>query len=274
MGAKMKLTLPIFSDTFLSGFITFFISRIFLRYITAKSVAINVLSAALAVCVSLLVYTVLSKNSNKKSSRIKEQKRLDFILSELELTDDNRLIALFLPLFRKSKIPFEIYDDRIETENFVFFFDYSFSTERKTVVNVIKKSDGKKAVLFCNTLSNDCAALCEANKERILIADKTVLLRLEKYGLNLPQPPEKQKSRFIPYVKQSIISLSTIKHARALAFSGAAILLFSRISFYPLWYRICGGTLLFISAFFIAIRIAKRNSTVNDSVISALHLTE
>ena len=270
----MKLTLPIFSDTFLSGFITFFISRILLRYITTKSVAINLLSAALAVCVSLLVYTVLSKNSNKKSSRIKEQKRLDFILSELELTDDNQLIALFIPVFRKSKIPFEIYDDRIETEKFAFFFDYSFLVERKVAVNAIKISEGKKAVLFCNTLSDDCAAFCEANKEKILIADKTVLPRLEKYGLLLPTPPGKQKSKFIPYVKKTIIKLATIKRARALAFSGAAILLFSRISFYPLWYKICGGTLLFISAFFIAIRIATRNSTVNDSIISALHLAE
>lgn len=270
----MKLTLPIFSDTFLSGFITFFLSRILLRYITAKSVAINILSSAFAVCVSLLVYTVLSKNYSKKTSVLKEKSRLDFILSELELTSDNQLIALFMPIFRKSKIPFEVYDDRIETKDAAFFFDYSFLVERKIAVNAIKISEGKKAVLFCNTLSDNCAAFCEANKGKILIADKTVLPRLEKYGLILPTPPEKQKSKFIPYVKKTIIKLATIKRARALAFSGAAILLFSRISFYPLWYKISGGTLLFISAIFIAIRIATRNSTVNDSVISALHLTE
>ena len=248
----MKLTLPIFSDTFLSGFITFFLSRILLRYITAKSLAINILSSAFAVCVSLLVYTVLSKNYSKKTSVLKEKSRLDFILSELELTSDNQLIAVFIPIFRKSKIPFEVYDDRIETKDAAFFFDYSFLVERKVAVNAIKISEGKKAVLFCNT----------------------VLPRLEKYGLLLPTPPGKQKRKFIPYIKKTIIKLATIKRARALAFSGAAILLFSRISFYPLWYKICGGTLLFISAFFIAIRIATRNSTVNDSIISALHLAE
>jgi len=270
----MKLTLPIFSDTFLSGFITFFLSRILLRYITSKSVAINILSSAFAVCVSLLVYTVLSKNYNKKTSVLKEKNRLDFILSELEITDDNRLIALFLPIFKKSGIPFEIYDDKIETKEYAFFFDYSFLTERTTAVNAIKNSDGKKTVLFCNTPSNDCSAFCEANKEKILIADKSVLFKLEKYGLILPALPEKQKRKFLPYAKNTVIRLSTLKRARALAFSGAAILLFSRISFYPVWYRISGGTLLFLSAFFVAIRIATRNSTVGDSIISALHLTE
>lgn len=264
-----KNIIPIVCDSLLSCFITFFTVSVLLRTMLSKMVAVFILSIVAAVLVCLTVFLTLSRKNKHKILKLNDEKRWDFILSELEIMPDNRLIDLFLPIFKDCKI-INIEDNFIETENSVYLFDYSKTTERNRAVNLKKNSVGKNAILFCNMPTDDCLTFCKQRK--ITVFDKNALPELEKeYNLAFPTQTENiEKPRIFERIKNKLTELATFKRAATSALSAAGIILFSRLSFFPKWYIFCGSLLLAFSAILLVIRIAekKQPSSIKDTLFN------
>ena len=264
-----KNIIPIVCDSVLSGFITFFACNVLLRTILSKTVAIFILSIISAVIVCLTVFLTLSRKNKRKLLKFNDEKRWDFILTELEIMPDNRLIELFLPIFKDCKI-ISIDDNFIETENSVYLFDYAKITERNSAVNLKKQSGDKKAILFCSAPTDDCLNFCKQRK--IALFDRASLPELEKkYNLTFPPPTENTaKPRITARIKTKMTELATFKRAATSALSAAGIILFSKLSFFPKWYIFCGSLLLAFSATLLVIRIAekKQPSSIEDTLFN------
>ena len=264
-----KNIIPIVCDSLLSGFITFFAVSVLLRTMLSKTVAVFILSIVAAVLVCLTVFLTLSRKNKHKILKINDEKRWNFILSELEVMPDNRLIDLFLPIFKDCKIECSE-DNYIETENCIYLFDYSERTERNCAVNLKKRSGDKKAILFCNIPTDACLTFCKQRK--IKIFDKNALPELEKeYNLAFPTQTENtEKPRIFERIKNKLTELATFKRTAASALSAAGIILFSRLSFFPKWYIFCGSLLLAFSAALLIIRIAekKQPSSIKDTLFN------
>lgn len=264
-----KNIVPIVCDSVLSGFITFFAVNVLLRTMLSKTIAILILSIVSAVLVCITVFLTLSRKNKHKILKLNDEKRYYFILSELEIMPDNRLIDLFLPIFKDCKI-ICTEDNIIESENSVYMFNYSERTERNCAVNLKKRSGKKKAILFCSTPTDDCLAFCKQRK--IIIFDKNALPELEKeYDLTFPTQTENTaKPKIFARIKSKMTKLATFKRACASALSAAGILVFSRLSFFPKWYIFCGSLLLAFSAILLIIRIAekKQPSSIKDTLFN------
>lgn len=245
------------SDSVLSGFIVFLAGNIFLRTLISSPVAVNIISIVLGMVICAFLFLILWKKNKLKLAKAESAKKWQNILSELEIMPDNRLIGLFLPIFKDVKI-IKTEDNFIQTENSVYMFDYYEKSDREKAVKLLRQSNGKTAILFCNTPSDDCADFCK--KHDISVYDKTTLPGLqEKYSLLLPEPVKNNNENGIfEKIKKTLVKLATFKRSASFAFSAAALFLFAKISFFPKWYTVCGIILLAFATLLLVIKIATK----------------
>ena len=271
-----KITLPIVSDTILSGFVTFVFTSVILRPKIDSDPALYSLSAVFALCVLLLVFSFLKKRNVASTLKSDERKRLESVLLNLELMPDNQLIALFSSIFDKSGTEYYSFANKIETDECSYVFDFSAKTKREKVVQAIKSANGKKVVYFCNTPDDDCRDLCLRLEGKLVVRDKSIIPVLEKkYDVRFPacDGNKKEKStekatehRVLSKIKDYLHRKADFKRALTLALSGTGIILFSRFSFFPKWYVATGLVLLLFSAIIIGIRIFAERTTDEPSL--------
>lgn len=254
-----KITLPVLCDGILSGFIAYAIFKYALRHSIKNKSALFVLAICFASVVTLTVFAFLQRKSKLLSDEKNAEKRIFRIVSKLELCTDNELIDLFLPVFIKQDVKFEVAKNTIVTDTTTFIFSYAKSTDRQTAVNAVKYANGKKVVLFCNTPTSDCVDFAEKQKKRIKLIDEGYIPYLEKeFGITFPEEVTVQKTPLKRLIVFKIKSLATFKRAATLALAGSALLLFSNLTIYRTWYLIWGFSLVVSAAALTVIRIAKR----------------
>lgn len=252
-------------DTVLSGFIAFIILETLLKRCIKKGTATLILSILFSLCVCAAVFLVLRKKQTTSENEKGRLKRLERILAKLELCTDNELIDLFLPIFMNESIKIKIIDNVIVTDTKTFTFDYSETTSRQTAVDAVKKSHGKHAVLFCHTPDSNCLEFAEKQKGRITLLDKNVILQLEKtYKITFPEEVASEKKPLPQKILAKIKSLANFRRALTLALSGAMLCLFSRLSFFRVWYTIWGISLLAAAATILIIKILRRTPKIHE----------
>ena len=264
-----NITLPIASDTILSGFITFIFASVILRPKIVSDLALYSLSAVFAVCVLLLVFSFLKKRNQVSTLKSDDRKRIESVLLNLELMPDNQLIALFSSIFDKSGTEYYSFANKIETDDCSYVFDFSAKTRREKIVQAIRSANGKKVVYFCNTPDDDCRDLCDRLGRKLVVKDRNVIPLLEKkYGITFPvYDDEKDETakksiagRALSKVRDYFARRADFKRALTLALSGTGIILFSKFSFFPKWYVLTGLILLILSAIITGIRIFAKRS--------------
>ena len=232
-----KIDLPLWSDTVFFFACCWILSLCILRYYRITMW----LAVALCSLISLLLgagfFFLLYRSRKKKFLLKRDIEEKEKLMLHLALSSAEANEKLFKPLLQEE-----------ERTTFLLFSMQPLSAD--TVAEKIKNMKGEEEFcIFCNTLSPEARQLCEAftlpvtegNEVYIKLKDKKLLP--EKYICG----EKKRRS-----VKEKLKIGFCKKNSRSFFVSGAALLILSLFSFFPLYYVI-GGSILVLTALIVRI---------------------
>lgn len=237
-----KIKPSVFIDAFLYGFICFFLTVAILYLLKISPVWRIVLASLTAVFFCFIIFNIKLKQNNVRFLSDTKQKNFSNMLAFLELLPESKVINLFLPMFSSKDICYTISKNCIKTQNVNYYFDFNGVIDRKTAVVYIRESYPKKVILFCGKASDDCACLEKDDNDIFtLVQGEDLYCVINEHQLDIPQKQTKKQNATI---FETISTKATKKRASGLAFLGAYLILFSKLTFYPLYYIVFGIALL------------------------------
>ncbi len=196
----------------------------------------------------------------------KERKQFNTLFSSLELQANEKAQDFIKNLLISSDLRVEIKGDEIFANGAVCLFDFSFVTQRKDFVDKIKNFQGLNVLFFCHDLSDECQTVLAFFKGKIKIINGEIifsLLKKQNYDFmeeKRTNPTFKQKIRAV------FSKIFTKKRAFGSAILSAVLLLLSRFSFYPLYYKIYSAFLLVLS--FLTFIFGKKQDLPKDDPLA------
>lgn len=230
-----KIDLPLWSDT-LFFFICIWLTTLCLfRYYRLPLWVALILCTLCAIALTALFFFILYRKRRKKLLSGRDREEKEKLMLHLALSSEKSNRALLSPI--------------LETEetDFLFFTMQPLSADE--IAGAIKKTEGKAFTVYCNELSPQAKELCE--RFMITTTDGTKIYTQLKEANALPEKyicGEKQKKT----VGRTLRICFQKKNSRSFFVSGAALLLLSLFSFFPVYY-IVGGSMLLIAALCIRI---------------------
>lgn len=265
----MKNTrLALFLDSFLTLFIAFFCTLILSYALKVKHLYRIILSFVFSLCLSGIVFIAKLRKRRTYLINQKDKKSLEILLANLEIMPDNEVIALLFDFLSFAKIKVEKRKNYLFSSDTVYLFNYEKSTSRSEFCKKIKEHKNKKIVFFCNNLSEEATALFLSLKNRVKVVNGERLFALfKKYGYNFKQEDAQTvKLSHLSRLKKFKEKVFTKKRAFGFAFSSATLLLFSRWTFYPIYYRICALVLIFTAI--LCLIFGKKQTEESESPLS------
>lgn len=190
-----------------------------------------------------LAFLYISRKQDKKLLLSRDERNKKLLSLHLSLSSDGYLKRLFCDLLGEGA---KISGKKVVKEDTAYFLRFGMQPiTEDDVAQVIKYKFGGKKKIFCSKISAEAAALAEAFSigltgiDEVYSSLKEKGLLPEKYVYEGPQKTgvfKKIKSRF------------NKRLAAPLFWSGAALLMLSYFTFYPVYYIISGGILLILSA--------------------------
>ncbi len=246
----MKNTkLSIFTDCLLIFILTFFSSLILLSTLKIKHIFKIVISFIFSFSISLMIFIHKKRKYKKGIASEKERKQFEYLFSSLELQPMEKAQDFIKNLLISNGLTVEIRENLIFANGAVCLIDFSKVTQRREFVEQIKNFHGQNVLFFCHTLSDECQTVLPFFEGKIKIINGEIifsLLKKQNYALN-------EEKRTHPNFKQKISAvfskIFTKKRAFGSAILSAVLLLLSRFSFYPLYYKIYSAILLVLSFF-------------------------
>lgn len=265
----MKNTrLALFLDSFLTLFIAFFCTLILSYALKVKHLYRIILSFVFSLCLSGIVFIAKLRKRRAYLISQKDKKSLEILLANLEIMPDNEVIALLFNFLTFAGVKVEKRKNYLFSSDTVYLFNYEKNTSRGAFCNKIKEHKNKKIIFFCNSLSEEATALFLSLKNRVKVINGERLFALfKKYGYDFKQE-ESQRITTTPFLrfKKFKEKVFTKKRALGFAFSSATLLLFSRWTFYPIYYRICA--LILISTAILCLIFGKKQTEDTESPLS------
>ena len=245
-----KIDFPLWSDTIFFFACSFLVSLCILRYYDLSMWPAALLSAALAFAFAVLVFGLGYLWRRKKFLLKRDLEEKENLMLHLALSSPQTNAQLFLPVFQKdctdekTNADTDSNADADDTQHFRFLFTMQPLSADAVAEAIRDCPSGKTLHIVCNALTGEAARLCErfdisvtdGNNAYALLKEKNLLP--EKYICG-----EKKKRG----VRERIRFGLRKKNSRSFFFSGAALLVLSLFSFFPLYYIIGGCTLVFAS---------------------------
>lgn len=233
-----KIDLPLWSDTLFFFICNWLISLCIFRYYRLAPWLSLLLCTVFSAAASALFFFLLSRNRRKKFLAGRDKEEKEKLTLHLALSDEKSNRALLAPLLS---------DELSEKKVFLLFCMQPLSADE--IANGIKRTNGQSFTVYCNELSPQARELCE--RFLITVRESKEIYEKLKAADALPEKyicGEKQKSTFRKRAKIYFHK----SNCRSFFISGAALLVLSLFSFFPLYYVI-SGSLLLLAALFIRI---------------------
>lgn len=241
--SRMKrINLPLILDTFFAAVCAFLLFFTSIRYYTKNAFIGLGFGVAAGVLFGVLCYLYISKKQNKKLLLSRDEKNKKLLSLHLSLSSDNYICELFSKLYEAS----EIQNGKIFTKDCVYFPEFKMQPlNEDDVARIIKfKNDAKKIIICC---SQSCEAAALAENFLIEIIDiNGIYPALKDNGL-LPEKYVYEGAKKISVFKKIKTRFSR-RLCAPLFWSGAALLLLSYFTFFPIYYIISGSVMLILSA--------------------------
>lgn len=238
-----RLNLPLVFDTLFAAVCAFLLFFTAIRFYTKSAAAGLVFGISAFLLCGTLSYLYISRKQNKKLLLSRDEKNKKLLALHLSLSSDGSLAALFLPCFGKEA---EARANRITCGGAAHYLVFKMQPLTEDDVALVIKDgfDGDKT-LYCTGLLPEACALAESFAIKYVRIDEVYALLKEKRLL-----PEKYVYEGRQKIKLSkkIRARFTKKLCAPLFWSGAALLALSYFTFFPLYYIISGGVMLFLSA--------------------------
>lgn len=197
--ADMKTRLAFVSDMIFYLFACFFLSFVAINYFVRRP-ASYILSATVALALTLLLSRLSRIKRNKKALSLKEEKLYAAVMSELNLMPETKLRGLFRTLFSAQGLTTEPRKDGFfipeKKVAAVCVFGYETVTKALIVKVFNRLAENEKAEIYSETFSGETAAFTARFGGRItLIGGEEIFGLLKKYSLlpetNAEKPPAK-----------------------------------------------------------------------------------
>ncbi len=241
-----KINLPLILDTLFIALCAFLLFFTALRYYTGNAYV----ALGFAVCACLLFgclsFLYISRRQNKKLLISRDEKQKKLLSLHLSLSSDDYICELFEKFLQTEGNKTEIKGEKIYTEDTVYFFDFKMQplTEDDIAKTIKFKSELKK-VFYC----------CKCSAEALLLAENFLI---DVRSIETVYPLLKEK-KLLPekYAYGETKKVSTWKLIKSrfsrkicapLFWSGAALLILSYFTFFPVYYIVSGGIMLILSA--------------------------
>lgn len=246
-----KINLPLVLDTLFAALCAFLLFFTSIRFYTKSALIALVFAIAAGILFGALSFLYISRKQNKKLLLSRNEKQKKLLSLHLSLSSDDYICELFEKCYSSDEYKAEIKGEKVFTENSVYFFEFKMQPlNEDDVAKIIKYKSELKKVVMCCKCSPEAAALAENFLIDIKQIDYVYGLLKEKELL-----PEK-------YVYEDAAKISVWKKIKArfsrkisapLFWSGAALLLLSYFTFFPIYYIISGGIMLLLSAIALVI---------------------
>ncbi len=237
-----RLLLPLISDTALCVFICFFASFTCMRYYT-RNIVISLICALLCSALVGIISFLCIRGKLKKNYLLKsDEKRRALLATHLALADWQYIRDSFLTILPDAEIST---NDTLLRFGERHFFLFKISALRPDDIgDIIKTPCGQKKIVHCNYIESEARAIAESYG--IEVKDiKDAYISFNQANI-MPQ-----KFTYSPYEKLSFFK--SIKGAfkrslyKKLFFYGMGFLALSYFTFFPLYYVVLGGSMLFLS---------------------------
>ncbi len=232
MQTMKKIDLPLWSDTLFFFGCSFLVTLCILRYYRIGLWLAAVLSLMLALGLAVGVFAVNYWRRRKKYLLRRDREEKEKLMLHLALSAPAANEKLFAPVLEERR-----------EEAYLLFTMQPLSAD--AVAEKIKLCpEGKTFRLYCNALTPEAARLCESFSVPVTDGDEAYALLKERGAL-----PEKyicgEKKR--RGVRERLKIGLRKKNSRSFFVGGAALLVLSLFSFFPLYYIIGGCVLIFTS---------------------------
>ena len=237
-----RLNLPLIADTLFAAICSFLLFYTVVRFYTKNAVLGLVFGISAAALFGTLSFIYISGRMNKSLLLSRDEKNKKLLSLHLSLSSDGYILELLKKTLGDGA---KIRGKRVLTEGQSNFFNFKMQPlNEDDVAMVIKFKTDDKKVIYCNTAARDAAALAEHFAITITGIDEVFAL-LKKNNL-LPEKyvyEESKKTGFLKRVK----SRFTRKLSAPLFWSGAALLILSYFTFFPIYYIVSGSIMIILA---------------------------
>ena len=237
----------LFLDSILTFIIAFFAFLIMLSTLKISIAFKFILCLLFALCLSGMVFIHKRRKYNSLMLSEKEVKRLNDILFGLELNSDAQNLNFIFSLLKACKIDAKIVEGKLVYKNTLYLFNFSKQLSRGEFCNAIRGIN-QNIIFFCNTLSSEAEEVALLLKEKVKIINGEGLFSLMKKVDFNEESQEKSSQIKKIKIKELLSRALTKKRALKYAVASATLLLFSKFTFYPVYYRITSAILILLSA--------------------------
>lgn len=238
-----RLNLPLVTDTFFSALCAFLLFFTAIRFYTKNAVLGLIFGIFAALLFGALSFIYISGKMNKSLLLSRDEKNKKLLSLHLSLSSDAYILKLIKDALGENA---KIRGKRVICDGASYFYNFKMQPLcEDDIAKVIKFKTEDKKCIFCNLASGDAAALAEHFLITLKGIDEVFAL-LKKNNL-LPEKyvyEDAAKPKLLSRVK----SRFNRKLSAPLFWSGAALLLLSYFTFFPIYYIVSGGIMLVLSA--------------------------
>ena len=244
-----KIRFYLIFDSFFIFTALFFTLYALLKYNGLRFLIALFVSSLFSAILTLIFTILIILKSDKKLSDFEEKEYKKALANYLSFLDESEVLALFLTyyshIFKDAKIENgKIVLTKIKTCVFPIFTMEKLTT--KEVINAYKNTKkGYKTKILYNNATSEVLLLSQSLKIRIELFDINSVYFCLKNNELLPslEIPKKPKIKLLPIFK----NLFKKQKAGKFLLFGVLTLLFSTVTFFPLYYVLFGLLLIIIA---------------------------
>ena len=241
-----RINLPLILDTLFTALCAFLLFFTSIRYYTRSAYIALGFAIAAGILFGALSFLYISKKQNKKLLISRDEKQKKLLSLHLSLSSDEYISELMKKSLVQENEKYAIKNGAVIIGEYAYFYNFKMQPiSEDDVARVIKAKCDEKKIIVCNCISTEAFLLCENFLIEVRQIDYVYNLLNEKKLL-----PEK-------YIYEDGKKIGIFKRIKArfsrricapLFWSGLALLILSYFTFFPVYYIVCGGIMLLLSA--------------------------
>ena len=232
-------------DTILTFFISFFVCLLIFSTLNRGASIKYILGCIFSLCLSIIVFIHKKNKYDSIMLNQKEIHQLKSLMLTLELMPDNEVIALLVEFLMAYNVHVKMIDGKLKFNNTIYLFNFNKQLTREMLCNQLKGINCH-VVFFCNSITNEAEELLSFLKDRVTIINGEGFFKLMN-NVNFDTQALIQTKKSKIDIKAITAKAFTKKRAFRYTAASATLLLFSKFTFFPTYYKICAAVLLLLS---------------------------
>ena len=236
-----KINFALISDSVFVALCTFLLGFTLVRYFVKSAVFALIVSIIFALSFGCIAFVILYRKRAKKLMLSLDNEKKKTLSLHLSVCSEKYVLELF-----SKALECEILGSRLESDDTAYFLNFTLSPlSPDDVAKAIKFNTEKRKIILCCNAGAESENL--ANEFKINVKQIGEIYALLKDKNLLPEKYACGEIRKISVWKK-IKNRFNRRLCPSLFFCGLSLLFFSFFTYFKIYYIVCGGLLLFLSA--------------------------